>query len=163
MSFAIIGAQGHGKTTSVKEILRKTPHRKFIFDVNREYTEFKNSASGILDPDEFTEKATTLNNSVIVFEEATIFFGKGSKNKNIRNLLVRKRHTNNLIIFVFHNVRSVPMEIMSLCDFLILHKTKDNKEYISRYFKDTPENLNHFLEVNRHPNHFFKKIIKNNA
>lgn len=160
-AFIIAGRQGSGKSTSVKSILKKLEgYRMFIFDLNKEYTEFNNSFKGF-DDELFLKQAEKLRNSVIVFEEATVFMTKGSKSKSIRRMLVGKRHTNNIIIFIFHNIRSISSEILSLTDFIVLHKTMDNPEYVRRVFEGSPKNFQAYNEIKNSSDRFYKKLIKN--
>ena len=159
-AFAIIGKQGSGKSTSIKDLISKTKGSLYIYDVQDEYKHVKNNFSGH-DFEEFLQVVEGVRNSVIVFEEATIHITKGTKSKAVRNILVGKRHTNNMIIFVFHSVRSMSAEIRTLIDFTILHKTNDNNEYVRKVFEYSTEIYKTFLEVNKHPNKYFKKLVKN--
>lgn len=135
--YAIIGGKGTGKSTFVKERLKQVnPRAIFINDVNQEYTEIKEMP--YMDSDDFTILAAKLQNAVIVFEEATIFFGTHSQNKAMKNLLVRSRHTKNTIFLVFHSLRSLPTYIYELINFIILFKTNDNTKVIDSRF-NVPE------------------------
>ena len=125
------GHTGTGKTTSVKEVIKKVnSSSNYIFDVNAEYLEFNNKAKNCNDFEQFLDLVENVERSVIVFEESTIFLSKSSNLKKIRSLMVRKRHKKNIVIFNFHSVRSVSNFIIDLSDFYILHYTTDKPEYI---------------------------------
>jgi DNA helicase HerA-like ATPase len=159
-AFAIIGKQGSGKSTSVFNLLDKLEGLPmYIFDMNQEYTRYQNKFKGGDDFDKFLESVKEVEKSVIVFEEATVFITKAKKIETVRRLLVGKRHKKNMIIFIFHNIRSISNEILSLIDFVVLHKTKDNREYVNRLFEHTPENYNAFLSVNSNPNPYYNEQI----
>ncbi len=161
-SIVVSGHTGTGKTTSVKSTLKKIKNNSmYIFDVNAEYLEFNNKAKNAHDFDVFLDLVEDVKNSVIVFEESTIFLSKSSNLKKIRSLLVRKRHNKNVVIFNFHSVRSVSNFIIDLSDFYILHYTTDKPEYINHHFKDSPEMISAYNYVQRGQkvNRFIKKII----
>ena len=59
---------------------------------------------------DFLREATKKTGINILFEEATIFLSNTGKIEEVRNILVRKRHTQNNVFFVFHSLRSLPVE-----------------------------------------------------
>jgi DNA helicase HerA-like ATPase len=134
----IVGGTGTGKSEKIKSLLRSAnKNALLIYDVNNEYTEFYDKPF-IEDIDRFVLMAKQVNNAVIVFEEATIFFSnKGSSGQNVKSILVRKRHTNNTLIFVFHSLRSIPRDIFDLSNIIIIHKTEDIKSLIEDKFENT--------------------------
>jgi uridine kinase len=175
-AFIIVANTGRGKTTLVKDLLRVFKNKGsniIVYDPNREYfPEFHNNTT-FLDEDTFLKQITErhsnglhkINNSTIVFEEATIFFPNTKKSKGIRDLLVSKRHTKNNIIFVFHSLRTVPVEIIELVNFIILFKTDDREDIINSRFKFNPEILQLFNSVSEKSEndfHYFEILSKNN-
>lgn len=156
----IVGNTGRGKTTYIKEQL-KTVNKNalLIYDVNKEYLDFY--PEPLLDFDEFIEKATKVNKAVIVFEEATIFFNNRSANKELIELLVRKRHTENTIFLLFHSLRSIPRIAIELSNYMILKKTTDSPEFVFRKFEheDLAEAV---TRVKNDPDNFATEIIKLN-
>ena len=100
-------------------------------------------------------------NTAIVFEEATIFFSNRGRSEEVIDLLVRKRHTNNIIILLFHSIRSVPNYIFELIDYIILFKTNDNEKLIHDKFKDNEQLIEFYNAVNQSDNFFEHKLFKN--
>ncbi len=143
--YNVIGAKGQGKSEWVKETVRSK--RAFVFDVQNEYgtrtkyqgqvpLNFSDNPNSLQarytpksarikdDAEKFMEMCLTKRNTIIVFEEATIFF-EGRTSDLTRTLMVNAVHTGNVYIFVFHSVASVPPRIMQMCNFVVLHKTLD--------------------------------------
>jgi len=148
-SFLIVGMTGTGKTTEVKNLLNKFSAEKKIYDVNNEYLEFTKN-SGLPSMEKFLSDAEKITNSVIVFEEATIFFNKRGYDDRLVNLLVRKRHTKNIIIFVFHSLRSIPTYIFELIDFFAIKKTNDTIDRIKQF--KSPELMRIFETIEKSSN-----------
>lgn len=131
----IVGARGKGKTTTVKQLIKKvSPGALFIYDVNGEYTEIVNRP--LPDFKQFINDATNYKRSVIVFEEATIFLGHNNSSESMREILVRARHTQNTILLVFHSFRAIPRYIYDLCTDLVVLPTNDNSEFVFRRFEN---------------------------
>jgi ABC-type Mn2+/Zn2+ transport system ATPase subunit len=159
-AIAIIGTTGTGKTTFVKDRLKNANKNSiYLYDVNNEYTEFYDYP--FVSMDLFLEKAIKLKNAVIVFEEATIFFSNKSSNKEITELLVRKRHTKNTIFLIFHSLRSVPRNITDLVNHLIIFKTTDSEQVVKNKFSDD-RITDVFNRVKDHKDKHFFEIFTSN-
>jgi ABC-type phosphate/phosphonate transport system ATPase subunit len=132
----IVGATGTGKSTFVKKLISKVPNKKalFIYDINNEYKDY--FPYPLLSVEEFMEKTQFISKGVFVLEEATIYLNNRSSNEYLTSLLVRKRHTNNTIIMVFHSMRSVPRYIYELSNEIVIFKTNDSPDMTSRELKD---------------------------
>jgi predicted AAA+ superfamily ATPase len=132
----IVGATNTGKTTFVKKLITKVPNKRalFVYDVNNEYKEF--FPHPLLNIEDFMEKTQFISNGVFVLEEATIYLNNRSSNEYLTSLMVRKRHTNNTIILVFHSMRSVPRYIYELANVIVIFKTNDSADMTSRELKD---------------------------
>lgn len=153
-----VGFTGTGKTVGTKEIIKGLHVPLFIYDVNNEYKEF---SGAVIKPfEQFLAEANLKKNTCIVFEEATIFFSHASSTKEIMELLVRKRHSKNLIILNFHSLRKVPLFILDFTDYLILRKTNDNPENIRKKFEDYEKIYSAFQQINSSKNKFENQFIK---
>jgi SpoVK/Ycf46/Vps4 family AAA+-type ATPase len=142
MVILLCGGKGTGKTTKVKELLKEANLPAFIYDVNNEYSE-----APLPDIQSFLDQAVKKKNCAIVFEEATIFFSSKGRSEELLNILVRSRHNKTFCILVFHSLRSIPVYILELSNYLILKYTADNKTAVEAKYKDFPELINIFEEV----------------
>jgi len=140
-----IGRTGAGKTTAAKKIIEASNREALIYDVNNEY------GKPLIEFDEFLKKGKEALNTCIVFEEATIFLSSNKSAAAMRDILVRKRHTNNVIILNFHSLRGVPTYLLELTDLIVMLQTNDNPTLINQKFKDYPEIIETFEKVNQMP------------
>lgn len=152
----VVGGTGSGKTTIIKKLfVNNWKRNKLIYDINNEYKE------GLMMPmDKFLNIVKTASNSMILFEEATIFFSNKGDVEELRYLLVSKRHRNNVIIFTFHSLQSVPINIFALCDLLVLHKTNDNYRLIKNKFDGHVELFEAFVELSKTSDRFARTYVK---
>lgn len=154
----IVGATGTGKTTYIKSLLQKVPNKKclYIYDVNNEYAEF--FPYPLIGIEDFMEKTQFMKHGIFVLEEATIYLNNRSSNEHLVNLLVRKRHTFNTIILVFHSMRSVPRYIYELSNYITIFKTNDSSEMTARELKDDRlEEIMNNVKANKNQ-HFFMTL-----
>lgn len=151
----IVGATGTGKTTYVKSLLEKAKNAVYVYDVNNEY---KIHDEVLPKFEVFTEKAAKLKCSVIVFEESTIFFSNRGTNQIVTDILVRKRHNENYIIFVFHSIRNIPRHILDLCNYITIFKTNDNPDIIRNKISDGVFKV--YTRVNDSEKKFYRETIK---
>lgn len=138
-----VGFTGTGKTQETIALCNKVNLQKIIYDPNSEYKGkvnnaiFIQSGSGVA----FTEYcfknfAKKDASKCIVFEEATTIFEHKNKNELIMDLLVKKRHHNNLLIFNFHSLRGVPLYILDYTSEIILRYTNDSLDFVQKKFGD---------------------------
>lgn len=155
-----VAAKKKGKTTLTKGYLSTHSGNKFIYDVNNEYKEF---GSGAVFPSwtDFLKQAVTKSNTAIVFEEAYIFLKHQSASEEICNLLIRTRHTGNMIILNFHSIRQVPSFVYDLTNYLVIGKTNDKAKYMDREHKDT-DVYDAWFELQEHPDDFHKITLQLN-
>lgn len=126
-AFIIVGATGSGKSTLIKSLIKPVPLSCLhIYDVNAEYF----PRAELPRMEDFLKKAKTLKETVMIFEEATIFFSNRGSNKEMRELLVRKRHAQNCIILVFHSIRYIPFYIYDLCNLVFVFRTNDSDDLV---------------------------------
>ena len=157
----IVGGRGAGKTTLAKSMLSKvSPAARLVYDVNAEYRDLY--PEPFLEFDEFTSKVNRAHNAFILIEESTIFLSTRGNNFDIRSALVKARHNNNTFILVFHSLRSVPVYILTLCDFIVLLKTGDTSDDVNKKF-NTPALTSAFNELqalprDRHPYRIIKLL-----
>lgn len=165
-NFLVIAEQDRGKTYFVKnEILKRFSKRKnYIYDINLEYKEFKNEIRNIEGKDEFLNlvPCQTNANVNVIFEEASAFFSKnGSTAKGTIKHICRRFHTKNINVFVFHALDQVPTDILYYIDYIVLFRTKDNKDKIESTFKAFPKIIEAFNDVQQKTkNTFFDRFKK---
>lgn len=154
----IVGSTGTGKTTFTKKLLSGIKQRIFIYDINNEYTEFYTGK--FLPFSEFMEMVKPVKNSIIIFEEATIFLNHKNTNSILIEKLVRKRHENNYIILNFHSLRKIPIYILDMVNYLTMFKTLDSDKFIQSKFEgfvNIPEKFDTLKKSeNKHINTTFK-------
>jgi len=145
----LVGEQGRGKSTEAVNIIKKFSKKDlFVYDINNDYGKFKNNKiKGLPSMEQFLQICENVKNSVIIFEEATIFFDNKSRSEIIVNLLVRNFHTKNVIVFLFHSVRSIPVNIMDFVQFIKIFHTNDRLTLIQNKFKDDKEFLQVYNDV----------------
>lgn len=145
----IVGARGTGKTTTSRRLISKShPDARLILDVNGEYKDLFPRPP--IPFKEFGKLATQVKNAVILIEESTIFLSNRGYDGDITELLVKARHNNNTIIFVYHSLIAIPTYIYNLSNVIILHKTADNIDKIDERFND-PRLIEIFKEVSALP------------
>jgi hypothetical protein len=159
-SIIIVGQRESGKSTLLQSLI-KDCNNLYIYDINREHTQFNNSAKGVDDIDKFYDIVKDKRDSTIVFEEATTLF-KSRSVLEVTKLLVQSstRHKNNNIFFVFHGLIPLPEDILFLCNYMFLKKTKGNPTAIKRKFKDYDEIIEAFNSVNSNKDQYYYEIIE---
>lgn len=155
----IVGRTGSGKTTIVKKLIsahkKKNPKgQRLIYDVNNEYGE------RYMPMDEFLSAAKAATRTLIVFEEATIFFSTSGGQIEMRELLVRKRHTKNYFVFNFHSLSQVPLYILMFCDTMIIKKTNDQIPQIERKYKGNSRVIKAYCQVANSPDKYATEVIR---
>ncbi len=156
----VIGHTGQGKTTWVNNFIKDKRH--YVFDLNNEYThlpddsEFKPKMRNVsLDSKRFLEVASGLENFNIVFEDATGFL-RGRQSPAIIKQIVKKRHSKNNFLILFHSINRIPPELLEMANYVVLFKTNDNLEAIDNKFHNDEINKA-FAEVKKLPK--FKPVI----
>lgn len=109
------------------------------------------------DVDKFIDIASTKRKTIVVFEEATAFFG-GKTEKNLRRYLINRYHTGNISFFIFHSIQSVPPFVFDACNYVVLFKTLDIYDNVRR---KRPEILKPWQALRGRPNgeKFIIKLI----
>lgn len=133
-NIAIIGATGTGKTTDAIEIGNSCDfENRLVFDINKEYVDIEGYQSVYEKRPDFIKRALEMRNSLIIFDESAIFFRHGKSSDDIIELMLRRRHLNNVCIFNFHALGQIPLFIVHYIDEMILHHTNDNKNGVNRF------------------------------
>jgi len=155
-----VGRRGCGKTTTTKSLLNTRPEGMpvIIYDVNQEYTDYY--AEPFLEFEVFLNKIAEpkIRHHYIIIEEATIFFSTASNYEEMRNVLVRARHTGNIIQMNFHSFRSVPKNIYELLDYVIVFKTNDSLKSVTDKF-DNPSVIKAFQDAQNSDDKYFNRTV----
>jgi hypothetical protein len=132
---------------------------KMVYDINNEYYDYY--PQPFEDFDVFLTRLTgdEIKHHYIVVEEATIFFNTHSNFQDMKNVLVRARHTGNIIQLNFHSFSSIPKGIYNLLDYVIIFKTNDNEKSITDRF-DNPAVLAAAKEAKESADPHFSKVVK---
>lgn len=144
-----VGRRKTGKTTLSKKMLKNCSLPIVVYDINKEYSDFYNKPFQDFEP--FLTEIVNLKGHYILIEEATIFFNTVSNFQEMKNLLVRARHTRNIIQLNFHSFKSVPKGIYNLLDYITIFKTNDTFKDVKERF-DNPKVLKAFEQVNKSDN-----------
>jgi hypothetical protein len=132
--YLVVGARGMGKSTFVKDKVSRVPlEARLIYDPNAEYTDLY--PYPLLRFEQFLELSTRVQQAFVVYEEATIFIGHQASGQELKELLVRARHTRNTIFLVFHSLRTVPRYIFDLATHMVLFKTADPETFVDKRFE----------------------------
>ena len=156
----VVGKRGSGKTTLSKSMIEsylKKHSNVCIYDINQEYTNYY--PEPFLNFKDFLSKITKLKNHYILIEEATIFFRTRSDFEEMINVLVRSRHTGNIIHLNFHSFKSIPKNIFSLVDHIVIFKTNDTERDVKDKF-DFPDILNAYKTVNSSGDKYIFRTVK---
>lgn len=143
----LVAQTGQGKTTYAKKILNQCRGKVLINDVNGEY------GYPYKPVEAFMEDAIKATNTLIIFEEATIFFSQKGNSEQMREILVRKRHTNNFIVLIFHSLRSIPIYILELCNYMVLYKTNDTPVAVKRKYDGFDSIINGYERLKNAPDY----------
>ena len=117
------GGTGSGKTTNTKKIISSFTGKKviYVYDIDAEYTDFYRQPYEPLN--KFFDRVVKLKNSVVVFEEAALFFEHGRADTDLKEMIICARRRGNIIIFNFHQLRQIPIYILAYSNFLLIKKT----------------------------------------
>lgn len=158
----VIGAPGMGKSPFAQKMIEG--RRCFVFDTNDEYgsrtkypgqkpiglsTVFNDPRCRYIGTDikQFIVLSMNRTDSVIVFEEATVFF-RGNQKSLTSHVIIGRKHKRNTLVFLFHSINRVPPEIMEMTDYVVLMRTNDEQKSIDRKY---PRLLPYYLELQKAP------------
>jgi len=156
-----IGKRGCGKTTLSKKLLDARPKGMpcIIYDINNEYWDYY--PEPFQDFDVFLIKISDekIRKHYLLIEEATIFFSTRSRYEEMMNVLVRARHTGNIIQLNFHSFSSVPKNIYHLLDYVTVFKTNDTLKDVTDRF-DKPDVIQAFQDAQNSADVHFYRTVK---
>jgi len=160
LAYIMVGRRKTGKTTLSKKLLDERPKNMpvLIYDINKEYGKYY--PEKFVDFEVFLDRITDekVKNTYILIEEATIFFDTSSRFEEMKNVLVRARHTGNIIQMNFHSWLSVPKNIFNLLDYVVVFKTNDTIQTIKMKY-DQPDVIAAFYEARDSKDEYFRKTI----
>ncbi len=156
-----VGKRGCGKTTLSKKILDERPKGMpcLIYDINNEYQKYYPEPFEDFDIFLFRIADEEVRHTYILVEEATIFFSTRSRFQDMMNVLVRARHTGNIIQLNFHSFSSVPKNIYHLLDYVCVFKTNDSEMDVTDRF-DNPNVLQAYKDAIASGDKHFLKVVK---
>lgn len=137
----IVGYQGAGKTLLSKSLIKSVHSSNLrILDINNEYTEFGGRVAdkeGEPDFDTYIEMMIAEKKKVFVTEDATVIFSHRGYDPRLVRAIIKKRHSENVYIFLFHSLRVIPRDVFEYSDELWLLKTADTDDTIAGKYKGT--------------------------
>jgi len=156
-----IGKRGCGKTTFSKNLLDKKPKNMpcLIYDVNNEYKKYYPEPLENFEVFLLKISGEEIINTYILIEEATIFFSTHSRFEEMMNVLVRARHTENIIQLNFHSFSSVPKNIYHLLDYVTVFKTNDTLVDVTNRF-DKPQVIQAYQDALKSDDKYFYRTVR---
>ncbi len=140
----VVGQKHAGKTTLVRSMVKPVhPSNLILFDPNGQYSDIYKKP--FMKFNEFTEFAATVWNAVIVIEESTVYISHAPM-MDVKDFCAGARNRSNMVILVFHSLRTLPRYVYDLAEIIYLGKTRDDADYISKK-NDDPGLTETFLEV----------------
>lgn len=152
-AFMIIGMTGQGKSKFVKDLIHGK--KSYVFDVNKEYQGISTEQNNTCDEKNFIIECGKRKNTYCVFEEATGFFN-GKIPSDLKKLIIGKRHSGNVYLFLFHSIQDAPPGLVRLCNYVVLFKTNDESKTVEKKYEKL---FQPFLKLRSAPIHS-KLIIK---
>lgn len=140
MVIIIVGARGSGKSTIAKRLCAHVhPDRLYVYDAQGEYNtgdydrlphkdDFLTDVAG----DRKTGELGVAD-SFIIFEEATVFFSNRGRDEKLTDFMVGARHDRNVIVLLFHSIRTIPLYVMDMANYAYVLQTNDLPDTIKRH------------------------------
>jgi len=171
---AIVGRKGSGKTTTARHLMSRNGKKSLVFDTFDhpsyrdigiiETKDLKRWTGGNarLISGEVEENliaiAKEVYNTLIVLEDAAKYFNS-QVTRDLKPLFVDSKQHNNDIIIMFHRLSEIPPYLLSFIDFIVIHKTNENKIRASRKFSDDEAVLSILKDVESDKNPFFSLVL----
>lgn len=97
-------------------------------------------------------------NTIIIFEDATKYI-KEKLPESLEIILIDSKQKNNDVMFAFHFLMAIPVDLVRVADYLVLFKTNESFTNYYRNKYKHPEIEKAFIEVANSKNkHFYKEI-----
>jgi len=158
--WVVCGFTGTGKTTLVKNMIRKIPD-PIIYDVNNEYGKPQYYRDALPPINEWLNYVNSnVRKKIVIIDEATIFFNMQNSAKSLTEMLVRKRHTQNTYILNFHFLSSVPNHILAFTNYFVLFKTKERPDLVESKYKNEPMIWQAYNDLNANPDKHAYRFMK---
>jgi hypothetical protein len=103
-------------------------------------------------------KSTHLNNTFIIFEDATKYT-ESKLPKVFKRLIADSKQRNIDIIFLYHSWGQTPLDLFRNMDFIQLFKTKDTPKIRENSIIDYNDVLTIFNEIKESDNNFMSRFI----
>jgi len=173
----IVGGRGTGKTTYLKDKIQKASKlpKTVVIDTfpHPSYSEFqqipgeklrilkkgKKRVVGSNTEENIKLVDKYLTNSLLVFEDCTKYI-KSNLQDSVRNLLIDSKQKNLDIILMYHSLGQVPPDIFRLSDFIVLFKTGEQWDNSWKKIPNAHKVKDAFIEVNKHSNKYYNKVIR---
>lgn len=163
----IIGKKRAGKTTLASTLIKKLARpNTYIYDINNEYTTkfgIPNLYKGKINEIEFLKEVQHKKNSMLVFEEASTYFSTHSQAQELKDILARSRHTNNVILLIFHSIAFVPVYIFAFADYVGLFKTNDFRASLDNKIRKNENLISIYDRVRLNSNPHYFEFFENNT
>jgi hypothetical protein len=121
---------GGGKTYMTKKTCLSNKLSNYVYDVNGEYSNFPKSKLET-DFETFFNECEIKERTNLIFEDATGEIS-GKVEKQLKRMVIAKRHTKNNFFFLFHSIEDVPPFLFRMVEIIILFKTGDLEENVKR-------------------------------
>jgi len=162
---AIVGKKKAGKTTLTAALIKRFSRPStYIYDINNEYTRkfnLKNDYTGEINTDKFLQKVSQVKNSLIVFEEETSYFSSKGREAQLVDIISRSRHTNNVVILIFHSIADFPRYIYTFTDYIGLFKTNDFRSSLDQKLRKNEYFISIYDRVRYNTNQNYFEFFEN--
>ena len=162
---AIVGKKKAGKTTLTAALIKRFSRPStYIYDINNEYTRkfnLRNDYTGEINTDKFLDHVSKVKNSLIVFEEATSYFSSKGREAQLVDIISRSRHTNNVVILIFHSIADFPRYIYTFTDYIGLFKTNDFRSSLDQKLRKNEYFISIYDRVRYNTNQNYFEFFEN--
>ena len=146
----VIGMPGTGKTTTLKKLIKQNSKKALIIDEKDDpswkniprvpphaLNAWKKGTKRIFEPDikeVLALIAKHVRNAILVFDDASGYLDY-FREKNLRRILIDRRHYNLDIFFTFHSLSMCSIDIYNNANYILLFKTNDTEKRIKKLEK----------------------------